>query len=108
MSDPRTSIHLDPGPAAGLRGGARGARGARENGVWSQYLQVGLGTRPEVFTKGPLLTSVGHGRDIGVSAVSTWNNPEPELALVIDRKPEVGQRSATDGSSIVGPAIAPI
>lgn len=57
----------------------------RRNGLWSQYLQVGLGAHPEVFTKGPVLSSVGHGWDIGVSDISTWNNPEPELALVIDR-----------------------
>ena len=57
----------------------------RENGLWSQYLQVGLGIHPEVFTKGPLLSSVGHGSDVGIAGISTWNNPEPELALVIDR-----------------------
>ena len=57
----------------------------RENGLWSQYLQVGLGIHPEVFTKGPLLSSVGHGSDVGIAGISAWNNPEPELALVIDR-----------------------
>ena len=57
----------------------------RENGLWSQYLQVGLGIHPEVFTKGPLLSSVGHGSDVGIAGISTWNNPEPELALVVDR-----------------------
>ncbi|CAN5527557.1 fumarylacetoacetate hydrolase family protein [soil metagenome] len=56
----------------------------RKNGLWSQYLQVGLGTHPEVFTKGPVLSSVGHGSDVGVAGISSWNNPEPELALVID------------------------
>jgi fumarylacetoacetate (FAA) hydrolase family protein len=56
----------------------------RENGLWSQYLQVGLGTHPEVFTKCQPLASVGHGWDIGIAGISTWNNPEPELALVID------------------------
>jgi fumarylacetoacetate (FAA) hydrolase family protein len=72
-----------------LRPGSEEALGLlelmRENGLWSQYLQVGLGVHPEVFTKGPLLSSVGHGSDIGISDVSTWNNPEPELVLVIDR-----------------------
>jgi fumarylacetoacetate (FAA) hydrolase family protein len=56
----------------------------RESGLWSQYLQVGLGPHPEVFTKGPLLSSVGHGWDVGISEISAWNNPEPEMALVID------------------------
>jgi len=36
----------------------------RENGLWSQYLQVGLGKHPEVFTKGAVLSSVGHGWDV--------------------------------------------
>ena len=57
----------------------------RAKGLWSQYLQVGLGVHPEVFTKGPLLSSVGHGSDVGIAGISTWNNPEPELALVVDR-----------------------
>jgi fumarylacetoacetate (FAA) hydrolase family protein len=57
----------------------------RENGLWSQYLQVGLGAHPEVFTKAPVLSSVGHGWDIGIAEISTWNNPEPELAIVVDR-----------------------
>jgi fumarylacetoacetate (FAA) hydrolase family protein len=56
----------------------------RENGLWSQYLQVGLGTYPEVFTKGPVLSSVGHGWDVGVAGISSWNNSEPELVLVVD------------------------
>jgi fumarylacetoacetate (FAA) hydrolase family protein len=56
----------------------------RENGLWSQYLQVGLGTYPEVFTKGAVLSSVGHGWDVGVSGISSWNNPEPELVVIVD------------------------
>lgn len=53
-------------------------------GLWSQYLEVGLGPDPEVFTKVPILSSVGYGAQIGIPAFSTWNNPEPELVLVID------------------------
>lgn len=52
-------------------------------GWWSQYLEVGLGPDPEVFTKGPLLSAVGTGDAIGVPAFSSWNNPEPELTLVV-------------------------
>lgn len=57
----------------------------RDNGLWSQYLQVGLGVHPEVFTKGAVLSSVGHGWDVGISEISSWNNPEPELVLIVDR-----------------------
>ncbi|WP_104116733.1 fumarylacetoacetate hydrolase family protein [Arthrobacter sp. B1805] len=52
-------------------------------GLWSQYLEVGLGPDPEVFTKAPVLSAVGCGQDIGVASVSTWNNPEPEVAILV-------------------------
>jgi fumarylacetoacetate (FAA) hydrolase family protein len=51
-------------------------------GLWSQYLEVGIGPDPEVFTKAPVLSSVGLGAGIGVPAFSSWNNPEPELVLI--------------------------
>lgn len=53
-----------------------------DRGWWSQYLEVGLGPDPEVFTKGPVLSAVGSGADIGVPEFSSWNNPEPELVLI--------------------------
>lgn len=55
----------------------------REQGLWSQYLEVGLGPDAEIFTKGPVLSAVGYGARIGVAEVSEWNNPEPELVLVV-------------------------
>ncbi|MFI6350112.1 fumarylacetoacetate hydrolase family protein [Streptomyces sp. NPDC050560] len=58
----------------------------REEGLWSQYLEVGLGTDAEVFTKGPVLSAVGYGAQIGIAAVSEWNNPEPELVLVVNSR----------------------
>lgn len=55
----------------------------REEGLWSQYLEVGLGPDAEVFTKGPVLSAVGYGAPVGVAEVSKWNNPEPELVLAV-------------------------
>jgi fumarylacetoacetate (FAA) hydrolase family protein len=52
-------------------------------GLWSQYLEVGIGPDPEIFTKAPILSSVGLGAEIGVLARSSWNNPEPELVLAV-------------------------
>lgn len=52
-------------------------------GAWSQYLEVGIGPDAEIFTKGQPLSTVGTGMEIGVHPASTWNNPEPELVLVI-------------------------
>lgn len=55
-----------------------------ERGLWSQYLEVGLGPDPEIFTKGPVLSAVGSGSHVGIPAFSRWNNPEPELVLIVD------------------------
>lgn len=45
---------------------------------------VGIGPDAEVFTKAPVLASVGCGQDIGVRADSAWNNPEPEVVLAVN------------------------
>ncbi|SDD51428.1 fumarylacetoacetate hydrolase family protein [Auraticoccus monumenti] len=55
----------------------------QSRGLWSQYLEVGLGPDPEVFTKAPVLSAVGCGQQVGVAEVSSWNNPEPEVALAV-------------------------
>jgi fumarylacetoacetate (FAA) hydrolase family protein len=54
-----------------------------EKGRWSQYLEVGIGPDAEIFTKCPPLASVGVGAEIGVHPKSTWNNPEPEIVMVV-------------------------
>ncbi|NLG77067.1 MAG: fumarylacetoacetate hydrolase family protein [Xanthomonadaceae bacterium] len=51
------------------------------DGLWSQYLEVAIGPDAEVFTKAPVLSSVGWGDWIGVRSDSAWNNPEPEIVL---------------------------
>jgi fumarylacetoacetate (FAA) hydrolase family protein len=56
------------------------------DGLWSQYLEVAIGPDAEVFTKAPCLSSVGWGAFIGVRSDSVWNNPEPEIVIVCDRK----------------------
>ncbi len=54
-----------------------------ERGWWSQYLEVGIGPDAEVFTKAPVLSTVGACVDVGVHSASAWNNPEPEVVLVV-------------------------
>ena len=54
-----------------------------ERGWWSQYLEVGIGPDAEVFTKAPVLATVGACVDVGVHPSSQWNNPEPEVVLVV-------------------------
>jgi fumarylacetoacetate (FAA) hydrolase family protein len=54
-----------------------------EQGLWSQYLEVGIGPDAEIFTKAPVLASVGTAVEVGIHSSSTWNNPEPEVVLAI-------------------------
>ncbi|MGV6807945.1 MAG: fumarylacetoacetate hydrolase family protein, partial [bacterium] len=58
-------------------------------GLWSQYLEVGIGPFAEVFTKAQPLSSVGLGEKIGLNAISEWNNPEPELVVIVDPRGEI-------------------
>jgi fumarylacetoacetate (FAA) hydrolase family protein len=51
--------------------------------AWSQYLEVGIGVDAEIFTKAPVLSSVGAGMDAGLHPGSSWNNPEPEVVIVV-------------------------
>ncbi|OYV37977.1 MAG: fumarylacetoacetate hydrolase [Rhodospirillales bacterium 20-64-7] len=54
-----------------------------ERGMWSQYLEVGIGPDAEIFTKSQPMSAVGQGAHVGIHPGSTWNNPEPEIALVV-------------------------
>ena len=69
-----------------------------DEGLWSQYLEVGIGPDPEIFTKAPVLSAVGSGSKIGVLSRSQWNNPEPELVLVADSRGNV--KGATLGNDV--------
>jgi fumarylacetoacetate (FAA) hydrolase family protein len=53
-------------------------------GLWSQYLEVGIGPDAEVFTKAQPMSAVGWGASVGLHPISQWNNPEPEVVLVVD------------------------
>ncbi|WP_369227259.1 fumarylacetoacetate hydrolase family protein [Streptomyces sp. R39] len=90
------------GALDGIRPGSPQADRAKEllvsEGLWSQYLEVGIGPDPEVFTKAPVLSAVGTGADIGVLGASVWNNPEPEVVLVVDSRGRV--RGATLGNDV--------
>lgn len=52
-------------------------------GLWSQYLEVGIGPDAEVFTKAQPMSAVGFGADIGIHPKSAWSNPEPEVVLAV-------------------------
>jgi fumarylacetoacetate (FAA) hydrolase family protein len=69
-----------------------------EDGLWSQYLEVAIGPDAEIFTKTAPLASVGWGAEIGVRSDSSWNNPEPEVVLIVNSRGEI--RGATLGNDV--------
>ncbi len=70
-----------------LKPGSEEAKRVKEallrQGLWSQYLEVGIGPDAEIFTKAPVMAAVGTGMDAGLNPISSWNNPEPEAVLVV-------------------------
>ena len=62
--------------------------------AWSQYLEVGIGPDAEIFTKSQPMSAVGTGAEIGIHPKSEWNNPEPEIVLV------VGSHGRTVGATL--------
>ena len=78
------------GDLRAIRPGSPAARELKEAlikaGAWSQYLEVGIGPDAEIFTKAPVLSSVGHNMEVGIHPQSSWNNPEPEVVVVVSSK----------------------
>ena len=73
-----------------LKPGSKEAQSLKDTlikaGAWSQYLEVGIGPDAEIFTKGQPMSAVGTMMDVGVHPKSDWNNPEPEVVLVVSSK----------------------
>ncbi|MDC4415471.1 fumarylacetoacetate hydrolase family protein [Acinetobacter baumannii] len=67
-------------------------------GLWSQYLEVGIGPDAEVFTKSQPMSAVGYGAHVGINRISEWNNPEPEVVLAVDSQGNI--RGATLGNDV--------
>ena len=82
----------------GSEGAARLKQALIDEDLWSQYLEVAIGPDAEIFTKTAPLASVGWGAEIGVRSDSTWNNPEPEVVLVVNSRGEI--RGATLGNDV--------
>ena len=78
---------------------SRDARKA-ESEVADVYERVYSAARPEIFLKAIGWRVVGHGTPIRVRRDSTWDVPEPELTLVVNRHGEVvGYTAGNDVSS---------
>ena len=74
------------------------ARILKAEGLWSQYLEVGIGPDAEIFTKSQPMAAVGWGADVGLHPVSRWNNPEPEVVLAVDSRGRI--KGATLGNDV--------
>jgi fumarylacetoacetate (FAA) hydrolase family protein len=78
------------GAVAGLVPGSAEAMELKKllqaKGLWSQYLEVGIGPDAEIFTKAQPMSAVGTGAAIGILPASKWNNPEPEIVLVVNSR----------------------
>jgi fumarylacetoacetate (FAA) hydrolase family protein len=72
---------------AGLKPGSEQATALKKllvaKGMWSQYLEVGIGPDAEIFTKAQPMAAVGHLAEVGIHPISTWNNPEPEIVVIV-------------------------
>ncbi len=86
--------NIVPGSAAAMEA----KRVLQAEGLWSQYLEVGIGPDAEVFTKAQVLSSIGQGANIGIHPISTWNNPEPEVVLAVSSSGKI--RGATLGNDV--------
>ena len=86
----------------GIRPGSPEAARVKEallaEGLWSQYLEVGIGPDAEIFTKCQPMAAVGHGADVGLHPISRWNNPEPEIVLAVDSRGRI--KGATLGNDV--------
>ncbi|HLY80486.1 MAG TPA: fumarylacetoacetate hydrolase, partial [Caulobacteraceae bacterium] len=80
------------GDLTGLKPGSPAAMALKAaliaRGLWSQYLEVGIGPDAEVFTKAQPMSAVGSGAQVGLHPKSEWNNPEPEIVLACSSRGE--------------------
>ncbi len=78
---------------SGIKPGSPKAMQVKEllvkEGLWSQYLEVGIGPDAEIFTKCPPMAAVGWGAEVGLHPISKWNNPEPEIVLAVNSKGKI-------------------
>lgn len=73
---------------------------SKDAGGGDFYQRVYEAERPELFFKATRHRVVGHGGRIRIRADSSWNVPEPELTLVLNRRGEIiGYTIGNDMSS---------
>jgi fumarylacetoacetate (FAA) hydrolase family protein len=85
-----------------LKPGSRESASLKEllvkKGLWSQYLEVGIGPDAELFTKAQPMSAVGYGHNAGYHPMSSWNNPEPEVVVIVSSSGQI--TGATLGNDV--------
>jgi len=75
------------GSLSGVEPGSERAQAIKSiliaEGLWSAYLEVGIGPDPEVFTKAPVLASVGWGTRVGIPGFSSWITREQQSSAIV-------------------------
>jgi len=83
----RATIEAEAGSLARVTPGSPEAARVKQalvaRGLWSPFMEVGIGPDAEIFTKAQPMSAVGTGDEVGVLPSSAWNNPEPEVVLVV-------------------------
>jgi fumarylacetoacetate (FAA) hydrolase family protein len=87
----RAVIEAEVGESlASVRPGSAEARRVKSalqaRGLWSPFMEVGIGPDAELFTKSQPMSAAGPGEEVGILPTSTWNNPEPEVVLVVNAR----------------------
>jgi fumarylacetoacetate (FAA) hydrolase family protein len=94
--------NLIGGSLSNIKAGSDEAKAVKaaleQEGLWSQYLEVGIGPDAEVFTKSQPMSAIGHLGEIGINPISAWNNPEPEIVLAVNGEGEI--RGASLGNDV--------
>jgi 2-dehydro-3-deoxy-D-arabinonate dehydratase len=62
---------------------------SKESGGDTFYDKVYDAERPEIFYKGNKLRAIGHQGEVRIRQDSTWNVPEPELTLFINKYKQI-------------------
>jgi 2-dehydro-3-deoxy-D-arabinonate dehydratase len=100
---------------------------SKESGGDTFYDKVYAAVRPEIFFKATAHRCVGTGQNVRIRQDSTWNVPEPELTLVLNKRAEIvgytigndmssrsiegenplylPQAKSYDGSAAIGPCV---
>lgn len=99
VADPLVPYEIEEAWAAGVTYAISEQAREEESSMADVYLRVFDHERPELFFKATGRRVVGPDEAVGIRADSTWDVPEPELAVVLWRGEPIGYTIGNDMSS---------